>query len=98
VQPAASGSLDPLRIAPQAGRCRFQRLALSSALDANVSLVRERGAGGRPGTVRVRTLATAADARAAFDRTLARRRRRGDRLRSTGDRAGGDGRALEATR
>lgn len=97
-QPAASGSLNPLRLAPQAGRCRFQRRALSSALVADVSLVRERGAGGRAGTVRVRTLATAADARAAFDRALARRRRRGDRPRSTGDRGGGDGRALEARR
>ena len=77
------GPIDLVRIEPGAGRFRFYRLALQPELFGGCSLVREWGPIGRPGTVRVRTLATEAEAAALFDRALARRRRRGYRPRST---------------
>ena len=77
------GPIDLVRIEPGAGRFRFYRLALQRDLFGGCSLVREWGRIGRTGTVRVRTLATEAEAAALFDRALAHRRRRGDRPRST---------------
>ena len=76
-------AVDLVRIEPEAGRFRFYRLALQRDLFGGTALLREWGPIGRPGTVRVRTLATEAEAAVLFDRALARRRRRGYRPRST---------------
>jgi predicted DNA-binding WGR domain protein len=81
------GSIDLVRIEPGAGRFRFYRLALQPDLFGGCSLVREWGPIGRPGTVRVRTLATEAEAAAALTRALVRRHRRGYRPRSNRRRA-----------
>jgi predicted DNA-binding WGR domain protein len=86
------GPIDLVRIEPDAGRFRAYRLFLQTDLFGGTALVREWGPIGRPGTVRVRTLATEAEAAASFDRALARRRRGGYRPRSTReDPAGGEG-------
>jgi predicted DNA-binding WGR domain protein len=82
-QTPESGPVDLVRIEPEAGRFRFYRLALQPDLFGGTALLREWGPIGRPGTVRVRTLATEAEAAASFDRALAHRRRRGYRPRST---------------
>jgi len=89
-QPPESGLVDLVRIEAESGRFRFYRLVLQPDLFGGTGLVREWGRLGQPGTVRVRTLATEDDAKAAFDRTLDRRRRRGYRPRSNRSRTDDD--------
>ena len=95
-QPPESGPVDLVRIEPEAGRFRFYRLALQPDLFGGCSLVREWGRIGRPGTVRVRTLATEDAAATALARALARRHRRGYRPRSNRRRADDDAAAPAA--
>jgi predicted DNA-binding WGR domain protein len=91
-QPSESGPVDLVRIDPEAGRFRFYRLALQPDLFGGCSLVREWGRIGQPGTVRVRTLATEAEAATALARALVRRHRRDYRPQSTRkDLVGGEG-------
>ena len=95
-QPSESGPVDLVRIDPEAGRFLAYRLFLQPDLFGGCSLVREWGRIGRPGTVRVRTLATEDAAATALARALARRHRRGYRPRSNRRRADDDAAAPAA--
>ncbi|NBB70218.1 MAG: WGR domain-containing protein [Alphaproteobacteria bacterium] len=90
------GPIDLVRIDAEAGRFRAYRLFLQPDLFGGCSLVREWGRIGRPGTVRVRTLATEAEAATALARALVRRHRRGYRPRSNRRRADDDAAAPAA--
>lgn len=70
---------DFTRIEPEHGRFRFYRLVLWPDLFGGVSVVREWGRLGQPGTLRVETYAGQAEAEKAFEPHRRRRLRRGYR-------------------
>ena len=70
---------DFLRTEPERNSFRFYRLAIWPDLFGQVSLIREWGRLGQPGTLRVDSYARADEARAALDRLARSKRRRGYR-------------------
>jgi predicted DNA-binding WGR domain protein len=70
---------DFIRIEPERNSFRFYRLAIWPDLFGRVSLIREWGRLGQPGTLRVDSYGSAEEARAALDRLARSKRRRGYR-------------------
>ena len=72
--------MNPVRLekrAPEKNQHRFYRLLLAPTLFGEWSLVREWGRIGHPGTVRIESFATEAEAAAEFSRKAREKERRG---------------------